>query len=169
MVQGSKFKVQGLDDWRSDVFFRTQYKIENMTTIHHFQDIISWQEARTLNKTIGSLIDQERFKRNYRLISQIEGSAGSIMDNIAEGFERSGNKEFIQFLYIAKGSCGELRSQLYRAIDRNYINDKEFTEITDQTLLISKLIQKLINYLYNSNLKGAKYKEKNNDSNNLEL
>lgn len=139
-----------------------------MATIHQFEDIRSWQEARSLNNIIGSLIDEDRFKKNFRLISQIEGSAGSIMDNIAEGFERSGNKEFIQFLYIAKGFCGELRSQLHRAIDRKYINQNEFETITKQTLLISKLIQKLINYLYSSDLKGPKYKDKNNDSKNLE-
>jgi four helix bundle protein len=139
-----------------------------MATIQKFEDIKSWLEARELNKIMGTLIDEDRFKKNFRLISQIEGSAGSIMDNIAEGFERGGNKEFMQFLYIAKGSCGELRSQLYRAIDRNYINEKEFDTITSQTLLISKLIQKLINYLNNSDYKGTKYKAKNNISTNLE-
>ena len=81
-----------------------------MAAIQKFEEIISWQEARKLNIEVGKLIDEERFKKNYRLIGQIEGSAGSIMDNIAEGFERGGNKEFIQFLYIAKASCGELRS-----------------------------------------------------------
>jgi four helix bundle protein len=86
-----------------------------MATIKRFEDILSWQKARELNKFIGDIIDKGKFKRSYKLIDQIEGSSGSIMDNIAEGFERGGNKEFIQFLYISKGSCGEFRSQLYRA------------------------------------------------------
>ena len=91
-----------------------------MATIQKFEEIASWIEARALNDILGKLIDENRFKNNFRLINQIEGSAGSVMDNIAEGFERGGNKELIQFLFIAKGSCGELRSQLYRAIDRKY-------------------------------------------------
>ena len=132
-----------------------------MAAIQKFEEIISWQEARKLNIEVGKLIDEERFKKNYRLIGQIEGSAGSIMDNIAEGFERGGNKEFIQFLYIAKASCGELRSQLYRAIDRNYITDAEFALLAIQAKQISSLIQKLINYLQTSELKGDKYKSRN--------
>ena len=71
-----------------------------MATFKKFEDIISWQKARELNKILGGLIDDGKFKSSYKLINQIEGSAGSIMDNIAEGFERSGNREFIQFLYI---------------------------------------------------------------------
>jgi four helix bundle protein len=130
-----------------------------MATISRFEEIISWQEARKLNLEIGKLIDSDRFKRNYRLIGQIEGSAGSIMDNIAEGFERRGNKEFIQFLYIAKASCGELRSQLYRAIDRNYLTDKEFDSLTVHAKRISSLLQKLIIYLKESGLKGEKSKK----------
>jgi len=131
-----------------------------MATIKKFEDIISWQEARKLNNIIGDLIDGGRFKHNYRLINQIEGSAGSVMDNIAEGFERGGNKEFVQFLYIAKGSCGELRSQLYRALDRNYINQKEVNIFSVHAMKISGLIQKLISYLANSELKGVKYQKK---------
>lgn len=130
-----------------------------MATIEKFEDIISWKEARELNKTIGELIDNGRFKNSYRLINQIEGSAGSIMDNIAEGFERGGNKEFIQFLYIAKASCGELRSQLYRALDRNYIEQKEFDNISTHAKKISSLIQKFIMYLENTETKGIKYRK----------
>jgi four helix bundle protein len=100
-----------------------------MATIKKFEDILAWQKARELNKKVGSYIDTERFKSNFRLIGQIEGSSGSIMDNIAEGFERSGNREFLQFLYISKGSCGEFRSQLYRALDRKYITQNEFSEL----------------------------------------
>ena len=129
-----------------------------MATIERFEDIISWKESRELNKKLGELIDGGRFQHNYRLINQIEGSAGSIMDNIAEGFERSGNKEFIQFLYISKGSCGELRSQLYRALDRKYITDDEFEEFSSHAKRINNLIHKLIIYLENSAIKGLKYK-----------
>ena len=81
-----------------------------MATIKRFEDILSWQKGRELNRIIGGYIDAGKFKRSFKLIDQVEGSAGSIMDNIAEGFERAGNKEFIQFLYISKGSCGEFRS-----------------------------------------------------------
>jgi four helix bundle protein len=81
-----------------------------MATIKRFEEIKAWQKARVLNGRVGDVIDKGQFKRNLRLIDQVEGSAGSIMDNIAEGFERSGNKEFVQFLYIAKGSCGIYQS-----------------------------------------------------------
>jgi four helix bundle protein len=133
-----------------------------MSSFSKFEDIISWKEARVLNKNIGKLIDDERFKRNFRLIGQIEGSAGSIMDNIAEGFERGGNKEFVQFLYIGKASCGELRSQLYRALDREYITAQEFELFSSHAMRISSLIQKLITYLSNTEIKGTKYKAREN-------
>ncbi|MBC7587293.1 MAG: four helix bundle protein [Chitinophagaceae bacterium] len=131
-----------------------------MATIKRFEDINSWQKARILNEKIGQLIDSGKFNKNFRLIGQVEGSAGSIMDNISEGFERSGNREFIQFLYIAKGSCGEFRSQLYRAIDRNYITQNEFEELYSMAIEITVLIQKLLDYLHQSEMKGVKYKSR---------
>jgi len=130
-----------------------------MATIKSFEDVLSWQKARLLCDKVGKIIDEERFKKNYRLIGQLEGSSGSIMDNIAEGFERSGNKEFVQFLCIAKGSCGEFRSQLYRCLDRAYISKIEFEELYKMAVGISKLIQKLIDYLQASEMKGAKYRK----------
>ena len=130
-----------------------------MATIKSFEEIASWIEARELNMLTGKLIDENRFKSNFRLINQMEGSAGSVMDNIAEGFERGGNRELIQFLFIAKGSCGELRSQLYRAIDRQYINEDEFKMISDKAKKVSSLIQKFINYLKQTELKGTKYSD----------
>ncbi len=135
-----------------------------MATFEKFEQIISWQEARELNKIVGKLIDDKRFENNFRLINQIEGSAGSIMDNISEGFERGGNREFIQFLYISKSSCGELRSQLYRALDRSYISQDEFDTISVHAMKISSLIQKLINYLESSPIRGNKYKERDKES-----
>ncbi|MFZ4768839.1 MAG: four helix bundle protein [Ferruginibacter sp.] len=136
-----------------------------MATIQKFEEIASWIEARGLNEILGKLIDENRFKTNFRLINQIEGSAGSVMDNIAEGFERGGNKELIQFLFIAKGSCGELRSQLYRAIDRKYISNEEFHVISEKAKRVSSLIQKFINYLKQTELKGIKFSGDSNVSN----
>jgi four helix bundle protein len=131
-----------------------------MATFKCFEEIKAWQKARVMNQKIGQHIDSGRFQRNYRLIGQIEGSAGSIMSNIAEGFERSGNKEFIQFLYIAKGSCGEFRSQLYQAIDRAHISQNEFEELRKDALEISFMLSSLIDYLEQSELKGTKYKDR---------
>ncbi len=131
-----------------------------MATIKKFEDIISWQKARELNSIVGKMIDIGKFQRSYRLINQIEGSAGSIMDNIAEGLERSGNREFLQFLYISKGSCGEFRSQLYRALDREYLTQEEFELLYKMSMNIIVLLQKLIDYLENSEMKGAKYKSR---------
>jgi len=132
-----------------------------MATIKRFEDILSWQKSRVLCKMLGDLIDKGKFKHAYKLIDQIERSSGSIMDNIAEGFERGGNKEFIQFLYISKGSCGEFRSQLYRALDRNYLVQEEFDVLFDLSKEIIVLLQKLIDYLLQSELKGSKFKPNN--------
>ncbi len=96
-----------------------------MATIRTFEEMNCRIKARHICSKLGELINKGNFQKSYRLIHQIEGSSGSIMDNIAEGFERGTRAEFIQFLGYAKGSCGELRSQLYRAFDRGYIDDLE--------------------------------------------
>jgi four helix bundle protein len=131
-----------------------------MATIKRFEEMESWKFARELCKKIGAIIDKGSFKRNYRLIDQIDGSSGSIMDNIAEGFERGTRAEFIQFLGYSKGSCGELRSQLYRALDRNYINQKEFDEFSVMAVRISAMLQKMISYLLQSEIQGTRKKGK---------
>ena len=131
-----------------------------MATMKHFEDINSWKKARVICKLLGDLIDQGRFQKNFRLIHQVEGSSGSIMDNIAEGFERGTRAEFIQFLGYAKGSCGELRSQLYRALDRNYISQNEFNDFKSPLTSISGSIQNLITYLLKSNFSGVRNKTK---------
>jgi four helix bundle protein len=129
-----------------------------MATIKSFEDIESWKKAREICKLLGQFIDEGKFKNSFRLINQIEGSSGSIMDNIAEGFERGTRAEFIQFLGYSKGSCGELRSQLYRAFDRNFISEKEFDDLKILVLQISGLIQNFISYLQNSEVAGVRKK-----------
>lgn len=129
-----------------------------MATIKSFEDIKSWQLSREVCKYLGNLIDKRNFKKCYRLIHQIEGSSGSIMDNIAEGFERGTRLEFIQFLGYAKDSCGKLRSQLYRAMDRNYLSQIEFDQLKTNVLNIIGLIQNLIKYLQQSEINGVRKK-----------
>lgn len=127
-----------------------------MATIKRFEDIESWKVSRELCKKIGRLMDSEMFRKNYRLIGQIEGSSGSIMDNIAEGFERGTRAEFIQFLGYSKGSCGEFRSQLYRALDRNYITQTDFDELYILVVRVSTMIQKFIQYLQTTEINGTR-------------
>ena len=93
-----------------------------MATFKTFEDIEAWQQSRELCKTIHLLTLKPEFSKDFGLIRQIKNASGSAMDNIVEGFEREGNAEFKQFLAISKGSCGETQSQLYRALDCNYIS-----------------------------------------------
>lgn len=129
-----------------------------MATIKQFEDIQSWQRAWEVCHIPGDLIDQERCKKNYRLIGQLEDSSVSIMDNISEGFERGTRAEFIQFSGYAKDSCGELRSQLYRALYRNYITQTESEQLKFSVMNISGLIQNLIRYLQKSEIAGVRNK-----------
>ncbi|MBL7700816.1 MAG: four helix bundle protein [Ferruginibacter sp.] len=129
-----------------------------MATIKRFEDLDAWKISRELCNKIGIIIDKELFQKNYRLIGQIEGSSGSIMDNIAEGFERGTRAEFITFLGYSKGSCGEFRSQLYRALDRKYITQADFEELFTLAVRISAMIQKFIEYLQNTEVKGIRKK-----------
>jgi four helix bundle protein len=130
-----------------------------VATIKKFEDVEAWKVARDLCAKIGPVLNSGSFKKNYRLISQIEGSSGSIMDNIAEGFERGTRAEFIQFLGYSKGSCGELRSQLYRALDQEYISQQQFDEFYVMAVRISAMLQKLIEYLQQTQVKGIRKKE----------
>lgn len=130
-----------------------------MATIKRFEDLDAWKVSRELCNKIGNIIDSEAFKKNFRLIGQVEGSSGSIMDNIAEGFERGSRAEFIVFLGYSKGSCGELRSQLYRALDRKYIKQEQFEELYLMVVRVSAMLQKFISYLLKSDVKGLRKKE----------
>lgn len=129
-----------------------------MGTIKEFEDLEVWQLARAFNKRISPFLRSLIDFRNYELFKQTDRSAGSIMDNITGGFERDGNKEFIRFLAISKGSAGELRSQLYRALDRELIGQKEFEELKDESKLIAAKLSKFISYLKSVEIKGRKYK-----------
>ena len=118
-----------------------------MATINQFEDIQSWKKARDVCEILGDLIDQGRFKKNYRLIHQLEGSSGSIMDNIAEGFESGSDPEFVRFLKMARRSAGEVQSQLYLALDVDYITEDERKKTYDLAIEVKKLINGMMTYL----------------------
>ena len=123
-----------------------------------FEDLTIFQNARKLTKDIYTITKQDGFAKDVRFVQQIHAAAGSIMDNIAEGFERDGNKEFSNFLYIAKGSCGEVRSQIIRASDVGLIDTETAKKLYEDCLFLSKSIASFITSLKKSNIKGNKFK-----------
>jgi four helix bundle protein len=124
-----------------------------MATIQRFEDLEIWQEARRLFNQIKDVVNETGLKNDFKLKDQIKGSSGSVMDNIAEGFERDGNLEFRQFLSIAKGSSGETRSQLYRVFDSDYISEDKLKKIVNEYEQLSKRIAAFISYLNKKKLK----------------
>lgn len=127
-------------------------------TIKSFEDLEIWQLAKELCVFVKKNTDEALFNKDYRFRDQIRSASGSIMDNIAEGFERDGNKEFAQFLSIAKASNGEVRSQSYRAFDYNYITKEQLEDLLSKTSVLGKKIGRFKQYLKESDFKGYKFK-----------
>jgi four helix bundle protein len=125
--------------------------------IVRFEDLEIWKEARELCKMVYAVTSAGPFANDFRFRDQIRSSAGSVMDNIAEGFDRGGNKEFYQFLSVSRGSVGEVRSQAYRAYDNKYISDEVFNKFLEHTSTLSRQIYHLMQHLKNSEFKGTKY------------
>ena len=116
--------------------------------ITRFEDIDAWQEARKLVKMVYSVINKSpKFKKDFRLVNQVQDAAVSAMSNIPEGFTRRSNREFIQFLFISKSSAAEVQSQLYVALDQEYINQDDFEKIYNQAEIVSKMDSGFIKYL----------------------
>jgi four helix bundle protein len=131
-----------------------------MATIKKFEQIMAWQKARILTTEIFRISAETELAKDFRFRNQINAACGSIMDNIAEGFERGGKLEFINFLTISKGSCAEVRSQLYRLFDRGIIIETKFDELYKLSEEIGNRIGGLINYLNTSEIKGRKFKDR---------
>jgi four helix bundle protein len=129
-----------------------------MASIERFEDLEAWRLAREVTQQIYRITNHDNFARDFGLRDQIRRAAVSTMSNIAEGFERGGDREFIQFLSIAKASNGEVRSQLFVALDQKYITESEFNLISEKVQENSRVIAGLIKYLQQSELKGRKFK-----------
>ncbi len=128
-----------------------------MATISRFEDLEIWKEARRLAKEVHLIAVHTELRSDLRFKNQIKASSGSVMDNIAEGFERDGNLEFRQFLSIAKGSAGETRSQLYRVFDFEYISEQKFEALKTDYGNLSGKIKNFITYLNKKDFKGNKF------------
>lgn len=129
-----------------------------MATITKFEDLEIWKLARAQVNDFNELVESTPLGKNYELRNQMDASSGSVMDCIAEGFDRSGNSEFKNFILIAKGSNAEYRSQLYRCLDRNHITSEKFDELHTKNVTLGSKIMAFVVYLQNSPFKGQRYK-----------
>jgi len=129
-----------------------------VATIRRFEDIEAWQKARALTNRIYDLTAVGPFSRDFVLRDQIRRAAVSVMANIAEGFERGGDKEFGHFLAMAKGSCGEMRSHLHVALDRQYVTGEQHAEMCELAAEVSRMVSGLMKHLRQSPMRGSKYK-----------
>ena len=134
-------------------------KLETPQNVKRFEDLKIFQMARDLTKAVYAITKDGEFHKDTRFVQQIHAAAGSIMDNIAEGYERDGNKEFVNFLYIAKGSCGEVRSQIIRASDVGFIDNETATRLYNDCVSLSKALSKFIKSLRESGIAGLKFQD----------
>ena len=134
-----------------------------MATVSKFEELEIWQLARTLYHKISIVAKTIKEQKEFRFSEQIRASSGSIMDNIAEGFERNSRLEFLNSLSISKGEGGELKSQLYRCLDDEYITEDKFSELYNDIDILLKKIAAFIIYLNKSTHKGLKFKERVNN------
>jgi four helix bundle protein len=134
-----------------------------VATIRRFYDLEAWKKARTLNVEIYKITNTEFFKKDFILIDQCRRAAVSVMANIAEGFGRKGNKEFLQFISLSQGSLTELQSHLFIALDLNYIHKEIFDKLFALTEEVHRILNGLSEYLKSSYMKGAKYKLQTNE------
>jgi four helix bundle protein len=130
----------------------------NMARIKQFKDIEAWQKARELTRAIYAETALGKLSRDFGLRDQMRRAAVSILCNVAEGFERGGDKEFVQFIAIAKGSSAEVRAQLYVALDQGYIDQETFDRLSASAIQINRMLSGLMKYLRTSDYKGSKFK-----------
>ena len=128
-----------------------------MAHFETFEEVEIYQLARVQCRKIWHIIITTSLQKDYKLRDQIYGSSGSVMDNIAEGFGRGGNKEFIQFLSYSRGSNNETKAQLQRCLDRNHISEETFKALYRESEIVNEQISKFMNYLKKSDRKGFKY------------
>ena len=131
-----------------------------MASIKHFEDLEVWQLARAYYRKLSFITEKLRKHREFRFAEQIKSSAGSIMDNIAEGFERSSRLEFLNALSIAKGECGESRSQIHRLADDKFIEDPLYNELLEDSDKLSRKIANFVLYLNSTEIRGLKFKDR---------
>ena len=129
-----------------------------MAIVKDFEELGIYRKARLLAKQVYDITRVGEFRYDTRFVQQIRAAAGSICDNIAEGFERQGNKEFVNFLYISKGSCGEVRSQLNRALDVDFISQDTYNQMYNDCRILSSGILNMINSLKIADIKGTRFK-----------
>lgn len=142
----------------TQVYIKSSFNLIAKKMAKNFEDLECWQLAIKLDKEVFELIANTKIKQFFSLRDQMLRSCGSIADNIAEGFERGGNKEFVQFLFISKASCGELRSQFHRCKERNLIDESTFTLYFNKCRTVSVKVSNLITHLKRSEFTGNKYK-----------
>ena len=130
-----------------------------MGKVEKFEDLEIWQLARVICQDLEVLFESTPLGKRFSLLNQMDRSSGSVMDNIAEGFGRGGNLEFRNFLGFSRGSCTELKSQLYRAKDKKLITETEFKNLSDKCEKEIAKITAFINFLNRSDFKGSKFKK----------
>ena len=131
-----------------------------MATVTHFEDLEIWKLARDYYRKISRIAAVLRDLKEFRFAEQIKSAAGSIMDNIAEGFERNSRLEFLNSLSISKGECGESRSQVHRLFDDNYVTKLEYSELLEDSTRLFAKIANFVKYLNSSDIKGLKFKDR---------